>query len=239
MSQAVVGADFVAEAAGPPTDLLPAPLAGFALLAPQAPLSGGDPAFAAGPEWGSLGLVLAIVGAFLIASGTLFRDPRSLLDERFGKSTLRLRTIRELVFHRVQMALGFVFLIAGFSLQLFGRSARVELDAAGLGPEAGATGSTALWIGGLLALVILLEIVGWWWSMHSIRAALRRWLREHPAQLDADPGLAREVGELFGIASHVNDTVPSYVARLRRALDLPTPGAVGRARREPELVAED
>ena len=193
---------------------------------------------AAGPEWGSLGLVMAIVGSFLIASGILFRDPRSLLEERFGQAALRLRTIRELVFHRVQMALGFVFLIGGFALQLLGRAAPVGAAGAAPAAEAGG-GSTALWIGGILALVILLEIVGWWWSMHSIRSATRRWLREHPAQLDGDPGLAREVGELFGIASHVNDTVPSYVARLRRALGLPAPAGLVRERREPELVAED
>lgn len=192
-----------------------------------------------GPEWSSLGLVLSIVGSFLIASGILFRDPRSLLEERFGKSTLRLRTIRELVFHRVQMALGFVFLIAGFALQLFGRAGAVGAAPSGPAGAGGGGGSMALWIGGILALVILLEIVGWWWSMHSIRSAMRRWLREHPSQLDSDPGLAREVGELFGIASHVNDTVPSYVARLRRALGLHPPPGAARERREPELVADD
>jgi hypothetical protein len=133
------------------------------------------------------------------------------------------------------MVLGFGFLIGGFALQLFERS-----RAADAVPEAQAHsgGSTALWIGGLLALVVLLEVVGWWWSMLSIRRTLRRWLVEHPTELDTDPHLAREVGELFGIASHANDTVQSYVARLRRALDLPL-AAAPRPRREPELVAED
>jgi hypothetical protein len=180
-------------------------------------------------------LVLAIVGSFLIASGILIRDPESLLEKRFGESALRLRAIREFAFHRVQMVLGFSFLICGFGLQLFERSRGTE---AGAPRPEDAGGSTALWIGGLLALVVLLEVVGWWWSMLSIRRALRRWLALHPAELDTDPQLAREVGELFDIASHANDTLQSYVARLRRALDLPA-AAFPRPRREPELVAED
>ena len=191
-----------------------------------------------GPDWGELGLVLAIVGSFLIASGILFRDPRSLLEERFGPSALRLRTVRELVFHRVQMALGFAFLIGGFSLQLLDRARAAGDGASELASSGQAEGSTALWVGGLLVLVILLEIVGWWWSMLSIRRALRRWLVEHPGRLDADAHFAREVGELYGIASHGNDTVQSYVARLRRALDLPAPPPI-RQRQEPEPVGEE
>ena len=192
---------------------------------------------AGGPDWGGLGLVLAIAGSFLLACGTLIRDPESLLEKRFGQSALRLGAIRELAFHRVQMVLGFGFLIGGFALQLFARTRGGEADPARPGAADGG-GSTALWIGGLLALVVLLEVVGWWWSMLSIRRTLRRWLAEHPAELDTDPHLAREVGEVFGIAAHANDTVQSYVARLRRALDLPA-ATFPRPRREPELVAED
>jgi hypothetical protein len=35
--------------------------------------------------------------------------------------------------------------------------------------------------------------------------------------------MAREVGDLFGIESHGDDTVQSYAERLRRAIDLPEP----------------
>jgi hypothetical protein len=195
----------------------------------------GSGVLAGGPDWGSLGLVLAIAGSFLIASGILLRDPQSLLEERFGQAAPRLRSIREFAFHRVQMALGFLLLIAGFALQLLER-ARVE-PAAGPG-TAPAGGSTALWIGGLLALFVALELAGWGWSVLSIRRALRRWLVQHPGLLDADPRLAREVGELFGVASHANDTLQSYVARLRRVLDLPL-SAAARPRRDVELVAEE
>ncbi len=182
------------------------------------------------PDWTRLGLVLLIVGGFILANGVLVRDPRTAVEHRFGGRPLPLRSIRELVFHRVQMALGFAFVIAGFGLQLLGHVKPVE------SPDAG--GSTALWIGLVVVGVVVLEVLGWWWSAFWTRRSVRAWLLANPADLDRDPALTREVGELFGIASHGDDTLPSYVARLRRALDLAPPAKAPR-RSGPPLAPED
>src|SRR5262245_30609540 len=99
-------------------------------------LAGGGPYGA--PDWITLGLTLAITGGFLLANGILFRDPRSFLEERFAKSHMHLRTMRALLFHRVQMMLGFGFLLLGFGLQLYGQVQR---------PLPENRGSPALWIG--------------------------------------------------------------------------------------------
>jgi hypothetical protein len=184
------------------------------------------------PDWTSLGLVLLIVGCFLLANGILVRDPRTALVHRFGGRTLPLRSIRELVFHRVQMALGFAFAIGGFALQLLGRVQ--PADPAGGGPG----GSTALWTGLVVVGVVLLEVLGWYWSLFWTRRSVRTWLAANPADLERDPALTREVGELFGIASHGDDTLPSYVARLRRALDLAPPTRAPE-HREPQLAADE
>ena len=82
----------------------------------------------AAPDWVSLGLVLAIAGAFLLANGILFRNPRVLVEERFGRRARSLRSIRDLMFQRVQMGLGFGYLLAGFALQLYARMALWRLD---------------------------------------------------------------------------------------------------------------
>ena len=66
-----------------------------------------------------IGLVLAIVVCFLLANSLLFRHPRTLVADFFG-ARHRLSTIREYIFHRVQVHLGFLFLLLGFGLQLFG-----------------------------------------------------------------------------------------------------------------------
>ena len=53
--------------------------------------------------------------------GVEWRTRRALVREHFGKSSLHLRKIREYIFHRVQVTVGFAFLLSGFTLQLFGR----------------------------------------------------------------------------------------------------------------------
>lgn len=187
-------------------------------------------AFAA-PDWTSLGSMLAIVGVFLLANGILFRSPRTMVEERFGRKPIALRTIREFIFHRVQMTLGFAFLLGGFSLQLYGR----------LRPEpptafADAGSSLALWIGILVVGAVVLEVVGWWWSLVSMRRYVRAWLLENPPNFETDMALAREVGELFGIGSHDDDTVQTYGARLRKEVGLPPPSGAPRRRSDHHVV---
>lgn len=174
-------------------------------------------------DWENLGLVLAIVGCFLLANGVLMRDPRALVAQHFARAAQPLRSLREVLFHRVQTALGFLFLTTGFALQLWGRAQPAR--------EGGdLPGSTALWIGGIVVLAILLEGVGWWWSLYSFRRHVRAFLRVRAPDFAADMQLAREVGELYGVGSHGDDTVQSYLERLHTAVGVDPPGRARPAR---------
>jgi hypothetical protein len=186
------------------------------------------------PDWISLGLILAITGGFLLANGVLFRDPRGLLEERFAKPRMHLGTMRALLFHRVQTMLGFAFLLFGFALQLYGRRQ------APVPPEPAAEqGSLALWIGLVVLVAVALELAGWWWSQRAFQRHLRAFLRENALDLDTDAGLARELGELFGVESHAEDTVQSYVARLRRSIGIAVPPRAPADRTLAEHVPDD
>ncbi|MBK8179135.1 MAG: hypothetical protein IPK67_09670 [Planctomycetes bacterium] len=179
------------------------------------------------PDWGSLGLVLCLAGGLLLAHGTLVRDPQSLVEERFGRPRADLRSLRSMLFHRVQTLLGFGLLLAGFAAQLYARAV----------PEpAESPGSSALWTGGVVLAAALLELSAWWWSMVTARRHLRAWFRQHPPDFDRDPGLAKEVGDLFGIDSAAGEAVQSYAERLRRELGLALPRAGTRA---PVMLDED
>jgi hypothetical protein len=169
-----------------------------------------DPEPFGAPDWTTLGLVLAIVGCFLLANGILFRNPRRMVAERLGRTPQQLRGIREFVFHRVQMTLGFMFIVAGFAAQLQGRWQ----------PPQPRPGSPALWIGAIVVLAVALEVAAWWWSLHAVRRHVRAVLRDDPPDLETDTVLAREIGELFGVETSGDDTVQSYVARVRTSLGL-------------------
>jgi len=193
-------------------------------IAPQVPQSEGlstlgeEPArfwgevFGPGTEWNSVGLVMAIVGAFLLANAILFRHPRALVEEHFSGRRRHLTTIRDYIFHRVNIHLGFLFLLCGFTLQLYG-----DLQPAPPGPREFPTA----WVGAILLLALGLEVAGWWWSNRLFRRYVRAYLVENPGELAIEGRLAREVGQLFAIPAEPEDTVESYLARLCVRLGLP------------------
>lgn len=184
---------------------------------------------AADPDWSVLGWVSAIVGAFLIANATLLEHPRHLVSRYFGTTRGRLQSVREYVYNRVQTTLGFGFLLAGFGLQLVGH---YKAKAPGEAPLSMA------WVGGIVVLAVGLLFLGWWWSLWAFRRYVREYFTEHPRDLESEPATAREIGELFGIEPHGEDTVDDYVLRLRRraGLQRATPGF--EAESEPELEFE-
>src|SRR5262245_22057221 len=72
-------------------------------------------------DWGSVGLVLAIVGAFLIGCAVLARGHKPLVDALFGEHRARASGLREAIFQRALLVVGFTWLAAGFALELVGR----------------------------------------------------------------------------------------------------------------------
>jgi len=176
---------------------------GTALAVPPAAASG-----IASPDWVTIGLVMAIVGSFLLANSILFRRPRLLVRERFGQETPKFRSIREYIFHRLQVNLGFGFLLAGFGLQLYGRHSPLPPEMQGTFP--------AMWIGLVVVLAATLLLVSWWWSLFAFRRYVRQYCHTHRPDFEADLALAREVGDLFGLTTHADDTVQSYLARVRQ-----------------------
>jgi len=185
-------------------------------------------ALQAAPEtdWFGVGLVTSIVGGFLLANSILFRHPRTLVEEHFGGVPSRLATIRSYIFHRLQVHLGFLFLLAGFGLQLYGHYRPVP------GPLSWHSFPSA-WVGGVVLSVVALEVLGWWLSHVLFRHYVKAHFQEHPPDLETNVALARELGELFSIQTAGDDTVQAYLERLRGRLHLP-PGRTGSVRPGPE-----
>lgn len=170
-----------------------------------------------GPEDAfGVGLVLLLIGVFLLANALVFRSPRRLVAEHFGASRVRLATIRSTIFQRLQAHLGILFVMVGLAAQLYGH---YGTPPAGDGPRP----FPKEWVGIVLFAVVALELGGWWLSHALFLRHVREHFRAHPPALEGDLALARELGDLFGIASEGNDTVPSYLARVRRRLDLVEP----------------
>ncbi len=184
-------------------------------------------ALASGDAFG-LGLVLVLIGCFLLANSILFRHPRELVAEHFGAPRGKLVSIRGYVFHRLQIHLGFLFLLIGFALELYGHYA-------GGGEDVPARPFPLSWVGAVVLAVIALELGGWWLSHALFLRQVREYFRAHPPELENDLALARELGDLLGIASTGDDSVQSYLLKIRRRLDLPLPPWARSARPRPPV----
>ncbi len=184
-------------------------------------------------DFAGIGLLLALAGALLLGNVVLFRHPRTMVADFLGEAPRRLSSLREHLFRRVQVTLGFVLLVAGLAFQLYGHVALRERDLARPDPSV-----PWLFVGSLALLLVLLEIVLWFGS----RALYRRYLREHflenPPDLESDLGLARELGELYGVLSKEGDSVQSYLFRIRQQIGLPTATRAKREERRSLATAE-
>jgi len=171
-----------------------------------------------GPEDAfGLGLVLVLVGGFLLANSILLRHPRALVAEHFGAAREKLSSIRGVIFQRLQIHLGCFFMLVGFALEIYGHYG-----------AAAAPGSehvfSITWLGVIALAVVGLELGGWWLSHSLFLRFVREHFRAHPPALEGDLALARELGDLFGIQSTGNDSVQSYLARIRRRIGLAESG---------------
>ena len=174
-----------------------------------------------GPEDAfGLGLVLILIGAFLLANSILLRHPRTLVAEHFGGPRERLVSIRGYIFHRLQIHLGFLFLLVGFALEIYGHYGVAPAAPDAVAADA-ARGFPVAWVGAIAAAVVALELGGWWLSHALFLRYVRAHFRAYPPALEGDLALARELGELFGIDSDGNDSVQSYLLRIRRRIGLP------------------
>ncbi len=88
-------------------------------------------------------------------------------------------------------------------------------------PETAEPAFPVVWVSLVAVLVIALLVLGWWWSLWVFRRYVRKYFQGNPPDFEADLEMAREVGELFGITSHGDDTVHSYVERLRARVKVP------------------
>jgi PIN domain nuclease of toxin-antitoxin system len=180
-------------------------------------------------DWVGLGLALALVGSFFLGTALFSTSPRELIEERFGLRRPGLRALREPVFQRVQLGLGFAFLMAGFGVQLFGRAREPLAGPAGPGPAPDAAASLpAFWIGAVVIAALVLWAVGGWWARVArvVRINLRRPVREFFADLFSNPAYQPHdltVGQVFDAADlrFTRDPFDALIVAAAHDLGLP------------------
>ena len=196
---------------------------------------------------GTCGLAMAVVGVIFLANAMGIRRPRRFIQEYFGiQRKQHLRDVLEQLRAKAEIFVGFLFLMAGFSLQI------VDELSPSLGPPP-APGATMLRLqlqaflvlaAAVLGVTIVLRVACHGWSLALFRNLLTEFFRKHEEwRFEKHPQVTREIGEILDIEQLPDDSISDYAARVRVALRLgpaePLPQAAAPARvvRGDELAA--
>lgn len=156
-----------------------------------------------------IGLTMNIVGTFFLANSIVFKRPRRVIEEFFKTDPGSLTSIRDYIFTKIQVIIGFLFLFCGFGLMIIAHVGRL----------ANPTPFLLISIGVLLATAFLVGTIGFAYSRRSFKLHLQDFFKRHPWPFDLHMDLTKEIGEIFGVKRSTDDeTVEIYVAKLRRAL---------------------
>jgi len=161
-------------------------------------------------DWVFLGfLAYVLTGLFMFSSIGRGR-PSYRLQVIFGTAANSLGSLRDAIHAKARgqaaalfFCLGSLLLLAGFLFP--GPSSPVVL----------AVGGVALLALGLIYLLLLDRFVA-----RTLRRSLRRHLQQYPFDFEGNINLTRDIGKLFGVPSGADDTLESYVAKVRAALGI-------------------
>jgi hypothetical protein len=165
------------------------------------------------PELLVIGLTCNLVGVFFLANSIVFRRPRKIIEEFFGVGAGSLDQIRDYALNKIQVVIGFLFLNAGFLLQIF----------AALGVMADRTVTVLICLS-IVLLAGLVYFIGSTYSRRSFRRHLRSFFQKHPWSFHENMALTKEIGLFLGIR-HTNEmTVEEFVHSVKKALGVPSQG---------------
>lgn len=174
-------------------------------------------------DFASLGL--ATVGLFFICCAVVQKKPKHILEEAFGLYRGGLRDLKSSVFKRNQVVMGYCCVVLAIVLNLASPPVTDGLGLLG-GLHVGA--KVLALIAAMTALCGILNYLSRIWSKAAFRRLVHDVAKEYRWPFEENMVLTREIGRLLGIEESDDDTVQTYVARIRRHLDLPIENSGGK-----------
>lgn len=172
-------------------------------------------------DWQVAGLTLNIVGVFFIVNSLYFKRPSRAIEEHFSVEKKRpLRAIRDSVLSMVQLVIGFVFVIAGYFLQIGHQLAMTVEERSNFFSDPNVLQIAAILIGSMALVTLVLKVCQIFWTKWTFRKLLIVFYRENPWALEKFPATAKEAGEILGVERKKEDSVAEYLDRLRTFLEI-------------------
>ena len=154
-----------------------------------------------------IGLTCCLVGVFFLANSIIFRKLKNVIAVFFNVRMRSLNTIKDYPLNNLQVAMGFIFLAAGFLLQVY-----AQLHVLGA--------SSYLWLicAGIVVVAATVYFVAKSYSRHTFKKYLRSFFQDHPEAFAKDMQMTKEIGEFLGIRHTQEMTVEDYQSKVAEAL---------------------
>ncbi len=183
-------------------------------------------------DWRVVGLTLNIVGVFFLAGSITFKRTRRVLHECFGvEKTYPLRKVREYVLNKVQVYIGFTFLIAGFIIQVWDILAKNKAGGSSDIIEPNLLSIAIVLVISTVVLTVILKIVQLCWTRVTFKRLMIDFFREHEWELVKNAEVAKEIGGLLKIPRNKDDSIEDYVLKIKKALHIASDSEKSKASR--------
>jgi len=175
-----------------------------------------------------IGYALNVVGLFFLASAIRFKKPRRQIEELLGlERGNALHAAREHLVNQIQTYIGFVILVIGFVLlmsQALDRPAAAEPR-----EDPNLKWIVVILLASTLATTAVLKIVQLGFVRTKFRRLLREIVRDSKFNLEKNPQLALQIGELLNVPKQPDQSVSDYIRLVKTTLGIPVPPAAGGA----------
>lgn len=164
--------------------------------------------------------VLGMAGVYFVCTAALWTKPRHQLEEYFGVYQGGLRNLRAAVFRKHQTILGGVVLLVAILLHQF-RDLLANHESRSLLKACPWPAFVAVWLLSIATLCVVLGVSIRRFSQWQFRRIIQDILKEHRWPFAKNTELTLEIGNLLGVRRKEDDTIETYIARLRKDLNLP------------------
>jgi len=167
-----------------------------------------------------LSLAMTMVGLFFICCAVQQKKPKHILEDAFGVANPALRDLKETVFKKNQLVLGYCCIMLAIILNVFSHSL-ARADGAYLLNRLDPGGLAAALVGLAAVLCGILNWLSRVFSKWHFRKIVRTVVTERHLPFESNVSLAVEIGQLLGLDMEDGDSVETYVRKLREFLELP------------------
>jgi hypothetical protein len=167
--------------------------------------------------------LLIAMGAFFLARAIVGKRERGAMKELLGVRTDKVKGFRDFIIQRLDALAGFFFILGGVGIHLY-VLVRVAQSTSRINDPREALGDILAWLGGALAVAVLIAaLIHWvtaWYSRRIFLENLGYLVVRYEFRIEDDPDLLLQIGDMLGVRRSEEDTIESYARRLEQALDL-------------------